>query len=567
MIHCDRTVGHTLVFSAVHSREPCPGDEATTAVCRRTRRRKQPLPHRRELSDAAETNPAPRARASCKPHDQSVQARRLLSTRRPVSAWASPRHPPGYIEIQGAGGSDCRYDEAHNNNALVTDNRGDEAGATACGAQTPGRCRQASGAIRPHTALGMRGVRDQPDLFDARAADPGWGSTGVPSAARPLSAPERDSWKAWSKVDTSCGRPAAPPQTLAGSSPLNFARTYRPRSATHNERRKTNGVQSGANASEDGSEYSGNTCFFGRTLLAEAKLLVDGGAQTDLRCRTKVTLKCSSLDGLMRQQSRVRKTLLGFVVEASIAARPLIPGQSGDRVCSSSSVAVSAVQDFLETAARNIATNLAPFREALPLDDRGNYTELTKLMGKAGQRELYQTLLESCRVITAVDGAIGVELLRARMSATTVATIDGLVGERHDRAHRANFPRPRRPEAAKRAEPSPAGAEDKVRRAGAVRGSGAGAGSDKRHSDAIEYHGGLAASDGGASSAIFFQNPSGDVQGVEEGPPVVDVQSPSVHHTAREVVVAHNSESEIYETLSVEEEEGEDNPEYESDFS
>lgn len=456
------------------------------------------------------------------------------------------------------------------------DNGGDEAGATACGVLTPSRCRQAPDAIRPHTALGMRGVRDQPDLFDARAADPGWGSTGVYSATRPLSAPERDSWKAWSKVDTSCGRPAAPPHALVGSSPPNFARTYRPRSATHNERRKTIGVQNGLNAPEDGSEYSGNTCFFGRTLLAETKLLVDASAQTSLRCRKKVTLKCSSLDGLMRQQGRVRKTLQGFVVEASVTARRHSAGEGGDRVCSSSSVAVSAVQDFLETSARNIATSLAPFREAPPLDDRGNYPELTKLMGKAGQRELYQTLLGSCRMITAVDGAIGVDLLQEncgmRMSATTVSTLDGLVGEHHDRADccaNLNFPRPRRPVAAKRAEPPPAGAEENVRRAGAVRGNGAGRESDKRQSRAKEYHGEVSVSDGGASSAVFSQSSGVDVQGVEAGPPVVDAQSPSAHHTAREAVVEHNLESEIYENLSVEdvEEEEEDEQEYESDYS
>ncbi|CAM9287728.1 unnamed protein product, partial [Laminaria digitata] len=371
MIHCDRTVGHTLVFSAVHAREPCPGAEATTAVCGRTRRRKQPPPRRKELSEAAETNAA---------------------------AWARVN---------------------------FADNKDGEAKSTACRAQTASRCRQGSGANRPHTALGLRGGRDHPtDLFDARAADPGWGSTGVYSAVRPLSAPERDLWRGWAqgRAKTSCGRQATPPQTLPGKG----ARTYRPRSATTNERGKRYGAHNGGNVSEDGSEYSGNReCFFGRTLLAEAKLLVDGSAQTNLRCRTKVSLKCSSLDGLMRQQGRVRKTLQGFVVEASIAAaRPHNgTGEGADRVCSSS-VAVSVVQDFLETSARNLAeASLAPFMDAPPLDDRGNYPELNALMGKAGQRDLYQTLLGSCRVVTAVDGAIGVEFLQGNTGLGMSATV------------------------------------------------------------------------------------------------------------------------------------------------
>ena len=43
-----------------------------------------------------------------------------------------------------------------------------------------------------------------------------------------------------------------------------------------------------------------------------------------------------------------------------------------------------------------------------------------------------------------------------------------------------------------------------------------------------------------------------------EEPPVVAAQSSLARHTARDAAVEHNSESEIYETLPVEDVEGEE---------
>ena len=100
----------------------------------------------------------------------------------------------------------------------------------------------------------------------------------------------------------------------------------------------------------------------------------------------------------------------------------------------------------------------------------------------------------------------------------------------------------------------PTGTDDKLRRTGAERGSGGE--SDKRQSGPKECHGDFAGSDGGASSASF--NTSGtEEQGMEE-PPVVAAQSSLARHPARDAAVEHNSESEIYETLPVEDVEGEE---------
>lgn len=578
MIHCDRTVGHTLVFSAAHTREPpFSGEDLTTTVCERTRRRKQP-PRRKEAINSEANAPA-WERVACGPQeDQSTDARRLFPTRRPLSARLSPRRPPGDPGIQGADCRGCRYDEARNNACVMAVNNDGEADVTAhVGAQTPSRHRHGSGAYRPHTALGLRGARDQPDLLEARAADPGWASKGAYSATRPLSAPTKGSRRSWRMAETGCSHQSPPCQTLAGKS----ARTYHPRSSTKHEPRKVHGAQNGENKPEDGLQYSENKCFFGQTLLAEAKVLVDGSPKTNARRRTKVTLKCSSLDGLMRQQGRVRKTLQGFVVEASIASRPHSAGEGADRV-SSSSVAVSVVQDFLEeSSSRNVGTRLTRFREAIPLDDRGNYPELTALMEKADQRDLYQTLLGSCRVVTTIDGAIGVEFPRINTGLGMSAIVETPgVGP-----HRTNFPRPRRPESAKREEPLPIGTGDRVYRARAVRGGGRG-GSGQRNSGAKEYHGELPVSDGDGC-VIFCCTSSEEQEEAKEPPVVAAVRSPSVPHTPREPSVEHTSESEIYSTLSdeeaervgeeaekeaveEEEEEGEDDDDeqrHESDFS
>lgn len=157
-----------------------------------------------------------------------------------------------------------------------------------------------------------------------------------------------------------------------------------------------------------------------------------------------MSLRFLSLDGLIRQRDRVRKTLRGFVVEAS-----LIPpcqnspsggsavedageaGSSGSSRRGSSSVAVSTVQEYLQNFAASAAGDrlgpssaLTPFRDAHPLDECGNFPEINELLGQVGQRDLYQTLLGSCRVVTSHDRwrKINVQLLRVNADGAGVST-------------------------------------------------------------------------------------------------------------------------------------------------
>lgn len=139
----------------------------------------------------------------------------------------------------------------------------------------------------------------------------------------------------------------------------------------------------------------------------------------------KVGLRFLSLDGLIRQREGVKKTLRGFVVEASL-------GKGGSKT-GSTSVAVPAVQRYLENAGLGAAGDgLESFREARPLDERGNYQELGSLLGRVGRRALYEVLLASCRVVTSGDrgGKVGVQLLRvtadgAGLSTTAAAPAPG----------------------------------------------------------------------------------------------------------------------------------------------
>ena len=200
------------------------------------------------------------------------------------------------------------------------------------------------------------------------------------------------------------------------------------------------GTPEPGNKKDDGGSAGGRSWCLGRTLLVEAKVLINGpkndrkqansqGVQRGggaRRRRIKAGLRFLSLDGLVRQRKGgVQKTLRGFVVQASL-------GNGGSKI-SSTSVDIPAVQSYLENAALGAAGDgLEAFREARPLDDRGNYRELNALLGRAGRRALYEALLASCRVLTSADGEgrIGVQLLRvnadgAGMTATATATAAG----------------------------------------------------------------------------------------------------------------------------------------------
>lgn len=181
--------------------------------------------------------------------------------------------------------------------------------------------------------------------------------------------------------------------------------------------------------SGNGSSTGGRVWCLGRTLLVKAKVLINGrqnesGKQTNSqggqregrRRRTRVGLRILSLDGLIRQRGGIQKTLRGFVVEASL-------GDGGSKAASTS-VAVSAVQDYLDKAGLGAADDgLQSFREAQALDERGNYQELNALLGRVGQRALFEMLLASCRVITSGDhgGKIGIQLLGANADGSGIS--------------------------------------------------------------------------------------------------------------------------------------------------
>ncbi|CAM9444835.1 unnamed protein product [Ectocarpus sp. 13 AM-2016] len=139
----------------------------------------------------------------------------------------------------------------------------------------------------------------------------------------------------------------------------------------------------------------------------------------------EVNLRFLSLDGLIRLHEGVKKTLQGFVVEAALATSHRTRNKGGVAAKSdgtlggssvevaSTSVAVPMVQEYLKNTEGTPAAGdedvwspsaLTPFREAYPLDERGNYPEITELLGHGGQRDLFQALLGSCRIITPPAG-------------------------------------------------------------------------------------------------------------------------------------------------------------------
>ncbi|CAM9648817.1 unnamed protein product [Ectocarpus sp. 4 AP-2014] len=450
LAQCDRTVGHTAVFSH------CSGSDGTPPGTS--------APHLQSAHRSGRSRPASAG----------------LSLGRQAKAGVGKR-------MSGTGQNDRQ--QGNNNPACV--------GKAEGSAGIPSR----TAVHRPHSALGMRRGDKHHDLFDARAADSGWGSNRASLTSRPPSAPERIEWGSWGAgtdpVFSVAARKRRPPPSLrncsGGRGTMRWGRpSRRPVGPAHKRRQQVHAkVSSDRDDGHDGDMVSaeesttGGSQFdesrggsrgdrlssLGRTLLVEAKVQIGGrrnagtsksSEESGGSCM-KVNLRFLSLDGLIRLHKGVRKTLQGFVVEATLAT-PYRTQNKGGVVAksdgtvggssvevASTSVAVPMVQEYLKNAKGTPAAGdravrspsaLTPFREACPLDERGNYPEVNELLGHGGQRDLFQTLLGSCRVITPpagdADRIIGVQLLQVNAGlklGISVTTADATVLEArtHDR--------------------------------------------------------------------------------------------------------------------------------------
>lgn len=260
---------------------------------------------------------------------------------------------------------------------------------------------------RPRTALRTRRHSDHHHLFDARAADTGWGSGVLRNIARPPSVPERTEWGRWrthKSTERSQGR-------LDQGTPSERDGADHEQQEGIAETKAKYGLHYPPKCGQD------NFPYLGRTLLAEATVAVTcGSKERNDRHRREVILQCLSLDGLLRQHQQVHKTLRGFVVEASLTPRrkPKRPhamdGRGKDCPISSAYVTVIALQNFLCTTGIEGSSDLAMLRGAHDLDGQGNYPDLGTLLSKRGQRDLCQILLGSSQVLVR-EGTISVRIL------------------------------------------------------------------------------------------------------------------------------------------------------------
>ena len=442
---CNRTVGHTSVLSNVKVRAPSSSADSTLAG---------PSPPRENVLPTKEV--------------QRNQVPTRLSS-------DSSSTPDENKNLGGARSHRCPLSGIHTTGRAS--NR-----AIPCRPHAAGGCRRPSPSERPHTALGLRRGTNHHDLFDARAADPGWGNgRPCPQTHRPPSAPERR--RECAELFAVRRRRSQPSRLFSGDrGELPGGQRSRKSHATHRTGRRQVHVATPTDSTDDreklpideisaethngeGEDASGaGRLCLGRTLLVEAKVLVGskrrnndrrvggGGAEGQGgRGQTKVGLRFLSLDGLIRQRKGVQKTLRGFAVEASLfsprrrsssssgasTAEDLGVAGAGDGSIGSTSVPVSAVQEYLEkTELGGAGDGLGSFREARPLDNRGNYQEITALLGKIGQRALYQILLGSCRVLTSREGGgkVGVQLLQVNAGAAglSVATTPPSEARAHD---------------------------------------------------------------------------------------------------------------------------------------
>lgn len=372
--------------------------------------------------------------------NQEVTGRRpnahhFRSVKRPFSAGPTPSRLPCSFDDLTPGCSTAWNNQVQDSAATI--NRAKSKGQEAVG--TPHRPQSGVGSQRwsaigrPHTALGLRRGRDHHDIFEARAADPGWGSGGASLSVRTPSAPEREEWGGWDDPTTNSWLKGFP-RRFANEDAITPQTT--PINSIDGEPRKFYGVSYKETIDEVYSELAineeNNLWFLGRTKLAEAKVLIQGKAKNNVRSRTEVILKCLSLDGLTRKQEGVQKTLRGFTVEVSFSP------QRTRNMGGSSSVTVCSVQQFLKTTVSRLDTPLGPFREIPPLDQDGNYPEIGAIIGTTGQSDLYRVLLGSCKVAIANNG-ITVKLLQ-RGSGDGSQGMSATIAVPESRTHRSTPP-------------------------------------------------------------------------------------------------------------------------------
>lgn len=487
LIRCNRTVGHTSLLKASSHRDPF--IEAYTPLGGPPA---SPSNEQRQRGAAANTRDSPKPTAG-------PGAR---STQRPQSAESSfARNPSGrpggtIPNVKGSNTSQIprtvfKRVNAHQrddaNTAIIPQDRPHTAG--------PSRKRPA--AYRPHTAPSSRRGAGHHDLFDARAADPGWAgaSSGCQNlAARPPSAPDRVRWgrSRYPRKNLLKSHPSAevlPVDCRLSDEKIILAAAHhrsRPERVVDGERRSAtpfeslvdreetaDGRKSDMENDERETKSSCRSWCLGRTKLAEARALVattgsghevSQGTTRKGRCGRTVGLKCFSLDGLARQRGHVRRTLQGFVVEASVDPRHVSPicGAAQRSVSvpngarkTSASVIVSAVQAFLkenstETEESNGRTetcspSLIPFRDANPLDgEETHFPEIDALLSQTGLRHLLQALLESCRVdLNAGADGISLNLLHRSSRGSSITRglgISASVMQRNTSERHPKFP-------------------------------------------------------------------------------------------------------------------------------
>lgn len=387
MAHCDRTVGHISAFEAPLIRAPHSKADASFGE----------TSHHEKPSDEITRDTRP-------PTCHTAAQGRPEFTRCSTS-----RQRPRSADVNSNRGNDYRSQVLGGNANISENDSGRKKALTPRRPQT-GTTKESHRhrlVYRPHAVSRSRRRSDQHHLFDARAADTGWGSGVLGNIARPPSVPERTEWGRWrthKSTERSQGR-------LDQGTPNE-------RDGPHHEQHEwiagTKGKHGLHYAPECGQD---NFPYLGRTLLAEATVAVSCGSKgRNDRHRREVILQCLSLDGLLRQHQQVHKTLRGFVVEASLTPRrkPLRPhamdGRGKDCSTSSSYVTIIALQDFLCTSGIEGGSDIALLRGAHDLDGQGNYPDLDTLLSKRGQRDLCQILLGSSQVLVK-EGTISVSVL------------------------------------------------------------------------------------------------------------------------------------------------------------
>lgn len=425
----NRTVGHTSVVLGQTNLAPHHSGAigiAQSPVSLPTRQ-----PHGCDAKDRA---PSPRHRRSGQ-LDQRRGAHPLQPRQRPASAGQVPLNRPR----RGIEGNNQSSKKGPGRKSCGASNDEKASDITALPHRPPAGVEGKRHAVtRPHTASGLRRDGGHHDVLESRAADPGWArGIGVCMAERPSSASARIKWGHWHDDDESYLMKKMRTSRV-------FRCESKPDMELHRGGREEpdkNPPQLTSIESNDEVEVQeGQKLCLGRTCLGEVKILVkptstSGGDANGQGAPRQMTFKCSSLDGLIRQDRRVQRTLRGFVVEVELVppSRASLNSNfhSNKKGRASVTATVSAVQDLLDNATPSeshgistatftddsvstldVSDNLQPFRDALPLDNRGNYPELRALLGREGQRQLLESLLGSCRVELENSNVVGVTLVK-----------------------------------------------------------------------------------------------------------------------------------------------------------